>query len=638
MISCPEREKGLWQWGLPLLSALALTPLALIAHGYKFVNDDQILYIPMLYHRLDASLYPGDYFFVNQPQASISWFEDVLAVPLRWLGLEWTMAAGYLLAQLAILFCAYLLAESLTRRKPAAYLAMVLFVLPVSIGGSYVRTYDNYFDPRTLTLPLGLLALVALSRRRLGWAALLVGLHLLLHPLSGLHTWLVTLVLLAWWSWRERLPARRWPGPLVVLIAVLGWLAWNAAGGSGLWLDPDWRAVLWRRTSYIFLASWRWTDWLPLAVYAVLAGLGWSCRRRSHAVTQLAVAGLGVAGGALVGVAVGVDWLGMAPVAQLQLARAGWLVILLGVIFGADLVVFLCEQSGWGGWLVAVLLATAIYHNRADLAWQPVFAFLTGWLLAARGLRTLLGGRAVNAWLALGGSGVLLPGLLAAWPATHRWAERTFGGWLVPAEALWPALLAFGLVWFAKQARRPERHRWWNRAGLAAASGLAAAALALLAIPWLMQDWPAYLAARLQLPAGTGWMSPDFAAWRDVQLWAAAHTPATARFATDPDDKGFRVFSQRSPIVEQKDGASAMFNRAYAMEWQARMLALQAAGVVDADGQPEQVSFSEAGLVALHGLYPFDYVVGRRPQSLAWPVAYCNSVFAVYAWPKGFSE
>jgi hypothetical protein len=604
----------------------------------------------MLYHRLDATLYPGDYFFVNQPQASISWFEDVLAGPLRWLGMEWTMTAGYLLAQLAILLCVYLLAERLTGRKPAAYLAMVLFILPVSIGGSYVRTYDNYFDPRTLTLPLGLLALVALSRRHIWWAVLLVSLHLLLHPLSGLHTWLVTGALLAWWSWRDHMPARRWAGPLIVLCAVLGWLAWNAAGSGGVWLDPDWRAVLGQRTPYVFMASWRMTDWLPLFVYAGLGALGWSCRRRPAAVTQLALAGLGVAAGSLLSVGLGVDWLGLAPLAQLQLARAGWLVIVLGIVFSADLVLFFCERSGWGGWLAAVLLATVIYHNRADLAWQPVFAFLVGWLLVARAVEALLEqvpasthagfdrGQLVNGLLALGGLSVLLPSLLAAWPLTHRWANRTFGGWLLPAEAVWPALLAFSLVWLVKKARRQELRRWRNRAALALASGLAAAALAALVIPWLGRDWPAYLNARLQLPAGTAWMSPDFAAWRDVQLWAAAHTPANARFATDPDDKGFRVFSQRSPIVEEKDGASAMFNRAYALEWNARMRAMEGTGVVDPDGQTELTIFSEAGLIALHDRYPFDYVVGRWPQPLAWPVAYSNPEFAVYAWPKSLSE
>jgi len=40
---------------------------------------------------------------------------------------------------------------------------MILFILAVSIGGTFVRTYDNYLNPRTLTLPLALLALAALS-------------------------------------------------------------------------------------------------------------------------------------------------------------------------------------------------------------------------------------------------------------------------------------------------------------------------------------------------------------------------------------------------------------------------------------------------------------------------------------------
>ena len=66
-------------------------------------------------------------------------------------------------------------------------------------------------------------------------------------------------------------------------------------------------------------------------------------------------------------------------------------------------------------------------------------------------------------------------------------------------------------------------------------------------------------------------MSSTFHAWRDVQLWAAAHTSPGTRFVTDPDEKGFRVFSGRSPIVEVKDGAAAMFSRAYALEWERRM-------------------------------------------------------------------
>jgi hypothetical protein len=116
-------------------------------------------------------------------------------------------------------------------------------------------------------------------------------------------------------------------------------------------------------------------------------------------------------------------------------------------------------------------------------------------------------------------------------------------------------------------------------------------------------------------------------------MWTEAHTSPVARFATDPDEKGFRVFSERSPIVEVKDGASAMFSRTYAMEWDGRVQAMAAAGVVDPDNKTELTSFSVEGLEALHQLYPFDYVVGQQPQNLPWPEVYRNQVFVVYAWP-----
>ena len=76
-----------------------------------------------------------------------------------------------------------------------------------------------------------------------------------------------------------------------------------------------------------------------------------------------------------------------------------------------------------------------------------------------------------------------------------------------------------------------------------------------------------------------------------------------------------------------------MFSRTYAMEWDGRVQAMAAAGVVDPDNKTELTSFSVEGLEALHQLYPFDYVVGQQPQNLPWPEVYRNQVFVVYAWP-----
>jgi hypothetical protein len=614
---------------------LVLTPIALVAHHYKYVNDDQILYIPFLRRRMEPALYPGDYFF-DQPQAGISLFEDALVWPIRLLGIEWTMLLGYLLAQALILLCLHFLARRLTSRR-AAYLAMVLFVLPVSIGGTFVRTYDNYFNPRTFTLPLGLLTLIALWERRPWWAAVFASLHLLLHPLSGLHTWLVVVLLLAWWALKGFISLRSLVSSGVLLLGTLGLLVWVTGGNETLWLDQAWRAVLWRRTPYVFLESWGIEDWISVGLYLLLGIIGWVSRPRELRTTHLGLAVLVVVLGSTLAVALGADWLGLAPLAQLQLARSWRLIIVLATIFGADLVFVLFERWGWGGTLVAALLGVAIYFDRADAEWQSVFvlllaAILLAWALEYRsGVRMSSGSEIV---LVLAGLSLVLPTLLISWTAIDSRLLAFADRWRLPEEAFWSAILVFGLALVVKNLRREQKGALAKWVTVGVGSTLALVALLTIAGEWRQRDWPEYLSDRLQLPVSDTWMSSTFRAWRDVQMWTEAHTSPTARFATDPDEKGFRVFSERSPVVEVKDGASVMFSRTYAMEWDRRVQAMAATGVVDPDNKTELTHFSVEGLEALHRLYPFDYVIGRQPQDLPWPEVYRNQVFVVYAWPE----
>jgi hypothetical protein len=615
---------------------LVLTPVALVAHQYKYVNDDQILYIPFLRRTMEPALYPGDYFF-DQPQAGISLFEDALVWPVRLLGMEWTMLLGYLVAQALILLCFYFLARRLTSSR-AAYLAMVLFILPISIGGTFVRTYDNYFNPRTFTLPLGLLTLIALWERRPWWAAVLASLHLLLHPLSGLHTWLVAVLLLAWWVLKGLKSLKSLIGPGALLLGTLGLLVWGTSGSEALWLDPAWRAVLWRRTPYVFLESWKIEDWISLGLYLLLGVIGWVSRPRGSRTTQLCLAVLVVVLGSTLAVGLGADWLGLAPLAQLQLARSWRLVIVLAVIFGADLVFVLFERWRWGGALVAALLGVALYFDRADAEWQPVFALLLAAILLASALEYRSGARmsrVSEVVLALAGLGLVIPTLLATWQGFEGRLLTLADRWRLPDGALWPAILVFGLALVAKSLSREPNGALAKWVTAVVGGVLALVALLTIAGEWRQRDWPEYLGDRLQLPVSDTWASSTFRAWRDVQMWTEVHTSPAARFATDPDEKGFRVFSGRSPIVEVKDGASAMFSRTYAMEWDRRMQAMAEAGVVDPDKKTELASFSVEGLEALHQLYPFDYVVGQQPQDLPWPEVYRNQVFVVYAWPEG---
>jgi hypothetical protein len=516
--------------------------------------------------------------------------------------------------------------------------------LPISIGGTFVRTYDNYLNPRTLTLPLALLILTALLKRRLWLAAVLVGLQLLLHPLSGLCMGLVIILLLAGWLWRKELSLRAAVGPLFVLLAVLGVLVWRSGGGGVLWLDPVWRSILWQRTSYVFLTSWTIEGWVSLGLYLLLGIIGWSSRQRSSMATQVNLAVLAVAMGSLVAVAVGGDWLGLAPLVQLQLARSWQLVLILAVIFGADVILSLYERGSWAAWLVAVLLAVVIYFDRAQLEWQPVLAALLVGILLARVVEQRwqeAGKHWASGLLVLVGVGVIGPALLMAWSVTKIWLSGFIAPlWLLPKEGLWPTVLLFGSLLCLSPVnylRLPPG--WWDKwARWVIGVGLAIMALLNILGAGYPQNWPVYLATRLQLPVSQAWMSPTFQAWLDVQLWAAANTTPEARFVTDPYEKGFRTFSQRSPLVEEKDGAAVMFSRAYAIEWNRRMQAVAlTGGMNDPASKVEFAEFSEAGLRDLYRLYPFDYVVGRQPQHLNWPEVYRNQFYVVYAWPERLS-
>jgi len=109
----------------------------------------------------------------------------------------------------------------------------------------------------------------------------------------------------------------------------------------------------------------------------------------------------------------------------------------------------------------------------------------------------------------------------------------------------------FGLLAVAKIGNRDHTLEGdWVKNGVGGV--LVAAVLLPMAEIWRQADWSAYLNARLQLPTGDAWASPEFRAWRDVQLWAATSTSPGRVLSPTPDDAGFRVFSTRSPIVETR--------------------------------------------------------------------------------------
>lgn len=108
--------------------------------------------------------------------------------------------------------------------------------------------------------------------------------------------------------------------------------------------------------------------------------------------------------------------------------------------------------------------------------------------------------------------------------------------------------------------------------------------------------------------------------WVDVQLWVKANTAKDTIFLTNPYQSGFRVFSERSPIVEYKDGTASIFSRSHALSWKQR--------IEDLKGQD---SMDILRLKALREKYVFDYLVrSKNTPLLSLPLMYENSEFRIY--------
>ena len=83
--SIPSDRDAATPWGL----LFAISGLACVVRGYGFSVEDQHLTLPALKRVLDPSLYPGDLLFTKS-LSDFSLYEDLLALPARVAGIEWT--------------------------------------------------------------------------------------------------------------------------------------------------------------------------------------------------------------------------------------------------------------------------------------------------------------------------------------------------------------------------------------------------------------------------------------------------------------------------------------------------------------------------------------------------------------------
>jgi hypothetical protein len=288
-----QQEKSQRELRFAIALVTALTPLALLIHGYHPYAEDGGIYMPEIKRLLDPGLYTtGSEFVVKHLQYSL--FAPAMAGLVRslHLRLEIVLLLVHLVTFWITLFAAWLLAarcyDSRLARAGAVTLLAAWMTLP--IAGTSLMLMDPYVTARSFSTPCALLALAgalefllpqfeledwqARQRRGLFVCCAALAVAAVMHPLMAAYAF-GSVVLLSTITSSNRL-VRIW-GTLGICLSAVA-----TADGLVLAAPPEnsiYQRIMLTR-DYWFLNQWHCYEWVGLAApILILATIG--TRRRS---------------------------------------------------------------------------------------------------------------------------------------------------------------------------------------------------------------------------------------------------------------------------------------------------------------------------------------------------------------------
>jgi hypothetical protein len=305
-------EGAKWDSSFAALLAAALTPLAVVIHGYHPFAEDGGLYLPEVKRLLHPGMYPHDAeFVVGHLRGSL--FATVMAGMGRvsHLPVETVFLLVHLASLWVTLFAACMLAARCYRSREARCGVMVLLTawMTLPIAGTSLLLMDPYVTARSFSTPCTLLALVgalefllprgdAGSARRRGLVLCLSALAaaIVMHPLMGVYAVGCVMVLGCVLSGDRRVRVWRTMLLCVAAIAVAGALQMTGAPESATYQQMALTRDYW------FLNRWQWYQMAglaaPLLILALVAdGRGRKQRDDSYAAAREGMAQMAVSVG-----------------------------------------------------------------------------------------------------------------------------------------------------------------------------------------------------------------------------------------------------------------------------------------------------------------------------------------------------
>jgi len=513
-----------------------MSVLALFLHGYEWQAGDNESWIPFVHEAMSPGSFAGDSFLLS-PQGRLTFYVDGMAILTRALGQAQATWLVYLVVH-ATTFIAFAFgARAILGDDAGALLATLALCMPCPVGGTATVSLETIMLPRTAAVAAGLLGLALALAGHAAAAGLALGLCFLGNPLVALGFGVALAArAVACRDARSGLP--RLVAVAVVVGTPLLLRAMSSREAVGVLEAHEWTALLRRNIPYAFFSEWSRSEWLMLALPAILVVLGAGFVPRRQPLVALAVGATAwsFAGG------LAAEALELPSLLVVQPPRALLVMVLLGL--------------ACAGGVTAQLLRAGRAHAATGAAMiVAVASQWRGWQLMLIPLAALLLARNASATrrrVAIAVAAACVAGAATIWSDTIIPSLGSPRRWAILASVA--AIAGLAAPWL----RRPG--------GLASAAAAPVLALGLLVL---------FGARPLELPGQPGkWSS-------GLSDWARNSVPRATRFGVWPPIDGFRATAERPVLLEPGDRAPAVLTSRSLRDWSERDARYGAAAPVE---------------------------------------------------------
>lgn len=505
---------------LVLMAIIAATLSFVSPVGYDSLSSDQRIYIPAIVSEIHPENLSED-ILLSFNQTKLTLFDELVVGLSRITGADifQVMLVLTLIGRFVFFFSLAFLGKKFGLSLPGIGILLLVFLFPIEVYGTGMDLMESEFHPRFLSLALGLLSLFLIIDKKAVPSAVVWGLAFLIHPLSSLP-------FLVFYFWKifvseKSLPEKLalWILPLLFFIFPLLNFSETIGSKNPFFIDPSWWQILKDRSYYLFISGWSLEKLGKTLVDALLLGSLLFIFRKD----------------------------------KRNLVRKDAL-----FLFFLPLFFFIFS------WVFVDLFRVSIFASVQFSRFLSVWRILLPILLLVRitGLPQNVPNRYFRA--------LSLAGFLAAFLFDNLLLEAVF------------LILFLAFEFFVKKdllsgfQRRFEKTRSMARAKMSKVfpkkidAGIAEWILFLLAVVSVV-SWPS-LAKEEIYPSE--WHSSEFEKACD---WLGKNTAPEDVVLAEPltnEAPLLRTLCLRPVYVTEKDGAQAVFSRAYSLEWKRRKDAL----------------------------------------------------------------